>query len=146
MQFLIGWVKESGNDNEIHAQDPLVYGAVVVADLRFDHYARPSAIAYQNKATVYGLLFKAAAETLTTITADPKHLGAKIGLTAVLHTWGQNLDHHPHIHCIVPGGGISADGKRWVACKLGFFLPLRVLSRLFRRLFLEGLQALSMPI
>ena len=99
------------------------------------------AIAYQNKAKVYGLLFKAAAETLTTIAADPKHLGAKIGLTAVLHTWGQNLDHHPHVHCIVPGGGISPDGKRWVPCRPGFFLPVRVLSRLFRRLFLEGLAA-----
>ena len=76
--------------------------------------AQIGAIAYQNKAKVYGLLFKAAAETLTTIAADPKHLGAEIGLTAVLHTWGQNLDHHPHVHCIVPGGGISPDGKRWV--------------------------------
>ena len=100
------------------------------------------AIAYQNKAKVYGLLFTAAAETLTTIAADPKHLGAAIGLTAVLHTWGQDLDHHPHIHCIVPGGGISLDGDRWVACKPGFFLSVRVLSRLFRRLFLEGLKAL----
>jgi hypothetical protein len=100
------------------------------------------AIAYQNKAKVYGLLFKAAAETLTTIAADPKHLGADIGLTAVLHTWGQNLDHHPHVHCIVPGGGVSPDGKRWTPCRPGFFLPVRVLSRLFRRLFLEGLQAL----
>ena len=100
------------------------------------------AIAYQNKAKVYGLLFTAAAETLTTIAADPKHLGAAIGLTAVLHTWGQNLDHHPHLHCIVPGGGISLDSKRWVACRSGFFLPVRVLSRLFRRLFLEGLKAL----
>src|ERR1700704_2480938 len=99
------------------------------------------AIAYQNKAKVYGLLFQAAAETLTTIAADPKHLGAKIGLTAVLHTWGQNLDHHPHVHCIVPGGGISPDGKRWVPSRPGFFLPVRVLSRLFRRLFLEGLVA-----
>src|SRR5438034_10199004 len=100
------------------------------------------AIAYQNKAKVYGLLFKAAAETLATIAADPKHLGAKIGLTAVLHTWGQNLDHHPHVHCIVPGGGISPDGKRWVSCRPGFFLPVRVLSRLFRRLFLQGLEAM----
>src|SRR6266487_3140150 len=82
------------------------------------------AIAYQNKAKVYGLLFTAAAETLTTIAADSKHLGAAVGITAVLHTWGQNLDHHPHVHCIVPGGGISAEGKRWVACKLGFFLPV----------------------
>ena len=96
------------------------------------------AIAYQNKAKVYGLLFKAAAETLTTIAADPKHLGAEIGVTAVLHTWGQNLDHHPHVHCIVPGGGISPDGERWVPCRPGFFLPVRVLSRLFRRLFLRG--------
>src|SRR5215210_4786958 len=99
------------------------------------------AIAYQNKAKVYGLLFKAAAETLTTIAADPKHLGADIGLTAVLHTWGQNLNHHPHVHCIVPGGGISPDGGRWVRCRPGFFLPVRVLSRLFRRLFLQYLDA-----
>jgi hypothetical protein len=98
------------------------------------------AIAYQNKAKVYGLLFSTAAEALTTIAADPKHLGAAIGVTAVLHTWGQNLDHHPHVHCIVPGGGISPDGVRWVRCREGFFLPVRVLSRLFRRLFLEGLE------
>jgi hypothetical protein len=101
------------------------------------------AIAYQNKAKVYGLLFTAAADTLTTIATDPKHLGAAIGVTAVLHTWGQNLQHHPHVHCIVPGGGISPDGKRWMACKDGFFLPVRVLSRLFRRLFLQGLEAMQ---
>jgi hypothetical protein len=100
------------------------------------------AIAYQNKAAVYALLFTAAAEALTTIAADPKHLGADIGVTAVLHTWGQNLDHHPHVHCIVPGGGISPDGTRWVHCRPGFFLPVRVLSRLFRRLFLTGIEAL----
>ena len=100
------------------------------------------AIAYQNKAKLYGLLFTAAAAALTTIAADAKHLGADIGVTAVLHTWGQNLDHHPHVHCIVPGGGISPDGDRWVRCRPGFFLPVRVLSRLFRRLFLEGLEAL----
>jgi hypothetical protein len=100
------------------------------------------AIAYQNKAKVYGLLFSAAAEALTTIAADPKHLGAAIGVTAVLHTWGQNLDHHPHVHCIVPGGGVSPIGDRWVPCRPDFFLPVRVLSRLFRRLFLHGLQAL----
>jgi hypothetical protein len=99
-------------------------------------------IAFQNKAAVYDLLFKAAAETLTTIAADPKHLGARIGLTAVLHTWGSALTHHPHVHVIVPGGGLSPDGSRWIACKPGFFLPVRVLSRLFRRLFLEGLVAL----
>jgi Putative transposase/Transposase zinc-binding domain len=98
-----------------------------------------SDIAYQNKAVIYKLLFKAAAETLLTIAADPKHLGARIGLTAVLHTWGSALTHHPHLHCIVPGGGLSMDGARWVACKPGFFLPVRVLSRLFRRLFLEQL-------
>ena len=97
------------------------------------------ALAYQNKAKLYGLLLKAAAETLTTIAADPKHLGARIGVTAVLHSWGQTLDHHPHVHCIVPAGGISLDGSRWVACRPGFFLPVRVLSRLFRRLFLDGL-------
>ena len=100
------------------------------------------AIAYQNKAKIYGLLFTAAAATLTTIAADPKHLGAHIGLTAVLHSWGQNLQHHPHVHCIVPGGGLSPDGKRWIACKRGFFLAVRVLSRLFRRLFLQGIERL----
>ena len=98
------------------------------------------AIAYQNKATVYALLLKAAAETLLTIAADAKHLGANIGVTAVVHTWGQTLDHHPHLHCIVPGGGVSPDGKRWISCRRGFFLPVRVLSRLFRRLFLDGLR------
>jgi hypothetical protein len=100
-----------------------------------------SDIAYQNKAVIYNLLFKAAAETLLTIAADPKHLGAHIGVTAVLHTWGSALPHHPHLHCIVPGGGLSLDGQHWVACKPGFFLPVRVLSRLFRRLFLEKLSA-----
>lgn len=100
-----------------------------------------AAIAFQNKALVYGLLFKAAAQTLTTIAADPKHLGARIGLIGVLHTWGSALTHHPHVHCIVPGGGVSPDGQRWVACRKGFFLPVRVLSRLFRRLFIEKLAA-----
>ena len=100
-------------------------------------------IAFQNKAAVYDLLFRTAAETLTTIAADPKHLGARVGLTAVLHTWGSALTHHPHVHVIVPGGGLSPDGSRWIACKPGFFLPVRVLSRLFRRLFLEGLADLN---
>jgi hypothetical protein len=98
-------------------------------------------IAYQNKAAIYDLLFKASAETLTTIAADPKHLGARIGITSVLHTWGSALTHHPHVHMIVPGGGIAPDGKRWVSCRPGFFLPVRVLSRLFRRLFLDKLAA-----
>jgi len=98
-------------------------------------------IAYQNKAEIYASLFKAAAETLIAIAADPKHLGARIGLTAVLHTWGSALTHHPHLHCVVPGGGISLDGERWISCRPGFFLPVRVLSRLFRRLFLEKLTA-----
>ena len=96
-------------------------------------------IAYQNKAVLYGLLFDVAAETLLRIAADPKHLGARIGATLVLHTWGSALTHHPHVHGIVPGGGISADGERWVGCRPGFFLPVRVLSRLFRRRFLEAL-------
>jgi Putative transposase/Transposase zinc-binding domain len=99
-----------------------------------------AAIAYQNKALVYGILFSTAAETLRTIAADPKHLGAEIGFIAILHTWGQNLLHHPHLHCVVPGGGPSPDGTRWVECRPGFFLPVRVLSRLFRRLFLKQLQ------
>ena len=90
---------------------------------------------------VYNLLFAATAETLRTIAADPKHLGAEIGFFAVLHTWGQNLIHHPHLHCVVPGGGLSADGQRWMACRAGFFLPVRVLSRFFRRRFLELLSS-----
>ena len=111
--------------------------------------AQIGAIAYQNKVKVYGLLFTAAAEALTTIAADPKHLGAAIGVTAVLHTWGQNLDHHPHVHCIVPGGGIApacpgepAGDNRWERCRPNFFLSVRVLSRLFRRLFLAGLDSM----
>lgn len=99
-------------------------------------------IAYWNKKAVYGLLFKASAETVKTIAADPKRLGARVGITSVLHTWGSALTHHPHVHMIVPGGGLSPDGTRWIACKRGFFLHVRVLSRLFRRLFLEGLLAL----
>jgi hypothetical protein len=98
-------------------------------------------IAYQNKAVIYDILFKASAETLITIAADPKHLGARVGITSVLHTWGSALTHHPHVHMIVPGGGISLDGARWVSCRPGFFLSVRVLSRLFRRLFLEKLVA-----
>lgn len=99
-------------------------------------------IALWNKRAVYGLLFKASAETVATIAADPKRMGARVGMTSVLNTWGSALTHHPHIHMIVPGGGLSPDGTRWVACKPGFFLHVRVLSRLFRRLFVEGLMAL----
>jgi hypothetical protein len=98
-----------------------------------------AAIAYTNKAVIYDLLFAVAAETLRTIAADPKHLGAQVGVTLVLHTWGSALTHHPHVHGIVPGGGFAADGERWVRCRPGFFLPVRVLSRLFRRRFLEEL-------
>ncbi len=98
-------------------------------------------IAYQNKAAIYDLLFRTSAETLITIAADPQHLGARIGVLSVLHTWGSALTHHPHVHMIVPGGGISLDGKNWVSCRPRFFLPVRVLSRLFRRLFLEKLVA-----
>jgi hypothetical protein len=100
-----------------------------------------SAIAYTNKEIVYGLLFDLAAETLRTIAADPKHLGARIGVTLVLHTWGSALTHHPHVHGIVPGGGLALDGDRWIGCRPGFFLPVRVLSRLFRRRFMEELAA-----
>jgi len=114
---------------------PVAYFHVV-----FTLPAEIAAIAFQNKALVYAILFRTAAQTLRTIAADPKHLGAEIGLIAVLHSWGQNLHYHPHIHCIVAGGGISLDGKNWVACRPGFFLPVRVLSRLFRRLFLEELR------
>jgi Putative transposase/Transposase zinc-binding domain len=100
-----------------------------------------AAVGYQNKAVVYGILFEAAVETLKTIAGDPKHLGAEIGFTAVLHTWGQTLTHHPHVHCIVPGGGLSADGNKWIPCKPGYFLPERVLSRIFRGVFLKKLLA-----
>jgi hypothetical protein len=96
-------------------------------------------IAFYNPAVVYGILFRAAAQTLLTIGGDPKHLGADLGFFAILHTWGQNLLHHPHLHCVIPGGGLSPDPKRWVPCRPGFFLPVRVLSRLFRSLFLEAL-------
>ena len=98
-------------------------------------------LAYQNKEVIYDILFRASAETMLTIAADAKHLGARIGITSVLHTWGSAMTHHPHVHMIVPGGGISLDGTRWVSCKPGFFLPVRVLSRLYRRLFLEMLIA-----
>jgi Putative transposase/Transposase zinc-binding domain len=98
-------------------------------------------IAYHNKAAIYDLLFKASSETMLTIAADPKHLGARIGILSVLHTWGSALTHHPHVHMIVPGGGFSLDGKRWISCRPNFFLPVRVLSRRFRRLFLEKLAA-----
>jgi hypothetical protein len=103
--------------------------------------ARIADITYQNKAVIYDLLFKTSAETLMTIAADPKHLGARVGFLSVLHTWGSALTHHPHVHMIVPGGGIALDGKSWVSCRPSFFLPVRVLSRLFRRLFLEKLVA-----
>jgi Putative transposase/Transposase zinc-binding domain len=99
-----------------------------------------ASIAYQNKEVVYNILFRSTAETLTTIAADPKHLGAEIGFFAVLHTWGQTLQFHPHLHCVVPGGGISPDRSRWMSCRPRFFLSVRVLSRLFRRLFLTHLQ------
>ena len=99
-------------------------------------------IAWHNKRAVYDLLMRASAETTLTIAADPKHLGARIGITSVLHTWGSAMTHHPHVHMIVPGGGLSADGSQWVPCRANFFLPVRVLSRLFRRLFLEGLSKL----
>ena len=124
---------------EARAEDllPVEYFHVV-----FTLPAEIAEISFWNKKAVYGLLFKASAETVMTIAADPKRFGARIGMTSVLHTWGSALTHHPHIHMIVPGGGLSPDGTRWVACKPGFFLHVRVLSRLFRRLFLEGLMAL----
>jgi hypothetical protein len=99
-----------------------------------------AAVALQNKPVVYNILFRAASETLRRIAADPRHLGAEIGFLAVLHTWGQTLHHHPHLHCVVPGGGLSQDGRRWVACPKRFLLPVKVLSRLFRRLFCDYLQ------
>src|SRR3982750_548332 len=100
-----------------------------------------AAVAFQNKAVVYDLLFRTAANTLLTIAADPRHLGTRIGLTAVLHTWGSALTHHPHVHIVVPGGGLAPDGARWIACRPGFFLPVRVLSRVFRGKFLALLRS-----
>lgn len=97
-------------------------------------------VAVQNKAVVYGLLFRAVADTLRTIAADPRHLGAELGFFAVLHTWGQTLMHHPHLHCVIPGGGLAKDASAWIACRPGFFLPVRVLSRYFRRVLLAALQ------
>ena len=102
--------------------------------------AQAAEIAFQNKRTVYAILFRAAADAMRDIAADPKHLGAEIGAVTLLHTWGQTLQHHPHLHCIVPGGGIAPDGMRWVTCRPGFFLPVHVLSRRFRSLFLARLQ------
>ena len=99
-----------------------------------------NALALANRRVVYGALFDAAAQTLLEVASDPRHLGARIGLLAVLHTWGQNLSLHPHVHCVVPGGGIAVDGTRWVACRAGFFLPVRVLSRVFRGKFIDGLR------
>ena len=124
---------------EARAEDllPVEYFHVV-----FTLPAEIAQIAYWNKRAVYGLLFKASAETVMTIAIDPRRLGARVGMTSVLHTWGSALTHHPHIHMIVPGGGLSPDGTKWVACKPGFFLHVRVLSRLFRRLFLDGLRDL----
>jgi hypothetical protein len=115
---------------------PVAYFHVV-----FTLPAAIAAIAYHNKAAVYDILFTASAETMIAIAADPRHLGARIGITAVLHTWGSALTHHPHVHMIVPGGGISLDGSRWVSCRPNFFLPVQVLSRLFRGLFLAKLRA-----
>ena len=124
---------------EARAEDllPVEYFHVV-----FTLPAEIAQIAFWNKTAVYGLLFRASAQTVMTIAADPKRMGAKVGITSVLHTWGSALTHHPHIHMIVPGGGLSPDGTKWVACKPGFFLHVRVLARLFRRLFIEGLLAL----
>ena len=99
-----------------------------------------SDLAYYNKSLMYGALLKVAAQTLLTIGADTKHLGARLGVTFVLHTWGSAMTHHPHVHGIIPGGGLSLDGEQWISCKSGFFLPVRVLSRLFRRLYLETLR------
>lgn len=104
--------------------------------------AEVAEIAFHNKALVYDLLFKAASETMLTIAADPRHLGARIGITAVLHTWGSAMTHHPHVHMIVPGGGIAPDGSRWISSRAAFLLPVRVLGKLFRRLFLTRLIAL----
>lgn len=124
---------------EARAEDllPVEYFHIV-----FTMPAEIARIAYWNQKAVYGLLFCASAETVVTIAADPTRLGAKVGTTSVLHTWGSALAHHPHVHMIVPGGGLSPDGRNWIACKPGFFLQVRVLSRLFRRLFIEGLLTL----
>jgi hypothetical protein len=128
------------------ARDWLAERAAELLPVPYFHlvFTLPAAIAdiaYHNKAMIYDLLFRTSSEALLTIAADPKHLGARIGITTVLHTWGSAMTHHPHVHMIVPGGGIALDGSKWVACKPGFFVPVRVLSKLFRRLMLEQLAA-----
>jgi Putative transposase len=145
-----GWLEQAGDGAYLaaHIRDPS--GAKWLADRQAELLPVPyfhvvftlpapvGEIAFQNEAAVYAILFRAAAETLATIAADPRHLGAQLGMTMVLHTWGQTLQHHPHVHCVVPGGGPSLDGTCWVPC---FFLPVRILSRLFRRLFLQELES-----
>ena len=133
------------NANRCAAPNGWTIGVPRFSDTQYFHVVftlpeRTAAIALQNKAVVYDLLFRTAAETLRTIAADPKHLGAEIGFFGILHTWGSNLLHHPHIHFLVPGGGLSPDGTRWISCRRGYFLPVEVLSCLFRRLFIEALQ------
>src|SRR5436309_11923639 len=128
------------------AQEWLAERAAELLPVPYFHlvFTLPAAIAdiaYQNKAVIYGLLFKASSETMLTIAADPEHLGARIGILSVLHTWGSALNHHPHVHMIVPGGGFSLDGKRWISCRPNYLLPVEVLSCLFRRLLLEKLVA-----
>ncbi len=125
---------------QLHITDPFTLLDTQYFHVVFTVPEEIAAIAYQNKEVVYSILFRATSETLRIIAADPKHLGAEIGFFAVLHSWGQNLMFHPHLHCVVPGGGLSPDGTRWISCRRGFFLPVRVLSRLFRRLFLSLLE------
>ena len=138
--FTLDYANPTSSFGNLSAQISLLELPVDYYHVVFTLPAPISALAYTNKAVIYRLLFEVAAETLRTIAADPKHLGAKIGATLVLHTWGSSLTHHPHAHGIVPGGGLSLDGERWVSCKPGFFLSVRVLSRLFRRRFLEKLE------
>jgi Putative transposase len=125
---------------QLHITDPFTLLDTGYFHVVFTLPEEIAAVAYQNKKVVYDILFRATSETLRTIAADPKHLGAEIGFFAVLHSWGQNLLFHPHLHCVVPGGGLSPDGDRWVSCRPRFFMPVRVLSSFFRRLFLELLQ------
>ena len=140
-RYIFGAIATTGDRRKEAVMDWARILAYVTGTVEQELLARNGDIAYHNKAVIYDLLFKASSEAMLTIAADPKHLGARIGITSVLHTWGSAMTHHPHIHMIVPGGGLANHGSRWISCKPNFLLPVRVLSKLFRRLMLTKLAA-----